>query len=569
MKLQLSMSSVRRRILSPYLLLGGTLFAFWVALWMRGFDLGVWGDVLAYEYHYSALGVRGGISWLVNTHWHRHLLAGLWSAPLHVLFPGQGAAWWASLFGLHFLGAFVAFALFDRVLQHRWRVVSFGASLLFALDSLHIWDHFEFGTNGVRNGALVLALLSMIAYFEYVKGDRRRFAWLGLSLLFFLISMMSYEQNQLFFLAYPLLALFAGQPSRRTVWDWKILEDLFLFPVLVALYVFLLWILYPTERGLAFTTSQLLNQVTDGLRLLLDPGLWLERISPTLQADMLLLTLSLVSLFFLLLAGIARLPAALPTEDDSRALLWRAVLFGALLALLTILGVAPTSWPLRQNPRLIYAASLGLSFAGMALLMWAMIRLSRRFVFIALILPAIVAGAGASLGIHEHTTRLSCQAAREAVMTAIKETIPSFTGETPPYLLLISDAHPSDDLCLNAQDINYPYMFALLYNLSAVSGDAIYADALYFDVPETQRPAPEISGAEYSGQYIVVESEGIYSPLRPGVPIDPESLVIVRYDAATQTASIVDQLPDDVVAHANIEERVPIAWTTNYALIGR
>ena len=42
--------------------------------------------------------------------------------------------------------------------------------------------------------------------------------------------------------------------------------------------------------------------------------------------------------------------------------------------------------------------------------------------------------------------------------------------------------------------------------------------------------------ARSSGQFIVVEPEGIYSPLRHGEPIDPDRLVIVEYSSASGTA---------------------------------
>jgi len=558
---------------ASHLVLGLALLLMAGALLMRGLDLGLWGDVLALEYHFTTLGITGGMSWLVNTYWHRHLLGGVWYVPLRVFFPGQALPWWASSLGLHFVAAFAAFLLFDRILNGRWQAVSGAAALIFTTDTLYIFDHFEFGTNCVRNGALLLALLSMIAYFEYVRGDRKRFAWLGISLLLFFVSMMSYEQNQLFFLAYPLLAAFADrdhgwQLDRR--WGVQVAEDLFLFPVLVALYVLLLRIVYPVGSGLSLTIDWLLQQVGGALRLLVDPALWLERIAPVLQPDALPVTLLLIALAFVALALVARPPAAGVAErrpDVEPRLLWRAVIFGLALALLTIAGVAPTQWPLGRSARLIYAAGAGTALAGMALLAWAATRLPRRVLPAVLVIPAILVGTGASLGAQEHTARLACHTTRETVKAAIQEAIPAFSGERVPYLLLVSDADPTRDLCLNAQDINYPYMFALMYGLTSRVGDAIYADALYFTVPESQRPAAETQGSEYSGQYLVVEPEGIYSPLRPGVAIDPASLVIVRYDSATQSATVLDRLPDDLVARANVEVRAPIAWVTNREFI--
>jgi hypothetical protein len=98
--------------------------------------------------------------------------------------------------------------------------------------------------------------------------------------------------------------------------------------------------------------------------------------------------------------------------------------------------------------------------------------------------------------------------------------------------------------------------------------DGIAADAIYPDVPASAAPAPDVPGSLYSGPYIVVEPEGIYSPLNPRVPIDPQRLVIVYYDSQTQTARILDDLPPEVLETANIVQRAPIEWRTNYDLIG-
>jgi len=152
---------------------------------------------------------------------------------------------------------------------------------------------------------------------------------------------------------------------------------------------------------------------------------------------------------------------------------------------------------------------------------------------------------------------------REAVKTAIFEAVPSWNGDTPPYLLIYSDSHPTRDLALHAQDVKFPLMFDMMYGV-----DGIAADAIYPDVPASSAPAPDVPGSRYNGPFIVVEPEGIYSPLQPGVPIDPQRLIILYYDSRTKTAQVVDEIPADVLANANIIERAPIEWRTNYDLIG-
>jgi len=73
--------------LIPYLITGTVLALLFAVIAARGFGWGMYKDVLAYEWHYETLGVRQGWRWLIHVHWTRHLLAGIVSAPIHLLFP--------------------------------------------------------------------------------------------------------------------------------------------------------------------------------------------------------------------------------------------------------------------------------------------------------------------------------------------------------------------------------------------------------------------------------------------------------------------------------------------------
>ena len=85
----------------PYLILALMLGLTYAALAARGFALGFYGDVTAYQFHYRFDGVIGGMNWLVAEHWQRHLLGALLSAPLHILAPSRYELWYALALGLH------------------------------------------------------------------------------------------------------------------------------------------------------------------------------------------------------------------------------------------------------------------------------------------------------------------------------------------------------------------------------------------------------------------------------------------------------------------------------------
>ena len=175
---------------------------------------------------------------------------------------------------------------------------------------------------------------------------------------------------------------------------------------------------------------------------------------------------------------------------------------------------------------------------------------------------AVLVAAGFSGLLSIQSEYIRQQAARQAVLNAIQSVISQVSTDPLPYLLLVSDAHPSNDLWLYAQDNRFPYTFDLMYDVTGMP-----VDALYMDVDPADAPPPDVPGSRYQGKFIVVEEEGIYSPLRPAEPIDPSRLVIIEYDSTSQTARILDELPEDVLARANIVERVPIEWKTNHSLV--
>src|SRR5215218_8921947 len=87
-------TSMRQSAISrlwPCVLLLAIFGVAFVVLIVRDLNLGFTGDLLDYAYHYQRFGTFGGMRWLVVDHLQRHLFAGLFSAPLAYLFPGQSA----------------------------------------------------------------------------------------------------------------------------------------------------------------------------------------------------------------------------------------------------------------------------------------------------------------------------------------------------------------------------------------------------------------------------------------------------------------------------------------------
>lgn len=548
----------------PLLLLLLVLGAAWLALLARGLDLGFTGDLLDYAYHYERFGTFGGMQWLVTEHLHRHLFAGLFSAPIAYLFPNQSAVWYAYAFAAHFGAAVVAYLLAAAVLRGRRLWLAFTAALLFAFHTLHTTLNFEFPTSGHGNSAFVLALLSLYLFLQYVRRGRRNRWWLELSLAAYIVAVGTYEQTVLFFLLHPLIAWFedraAGVRRSPVAFVRRALADSFWFPVFVVIYLYLLRVLF-TSSDLRLSPEWILSQLVNGLRAEVEPGPFFARIAPAWSGGWLPLTLVL-ALLFAALYGLwsRRQPATTaPTQTGGFGFAYLGVL-GLGISLVSIAGVAPTDWGILQHPRMIYPSAVGFGFLLAALSATLVWRAPVLRWPVALLLGLLIA----SGAVRYYTVQSDYQAqaaARQRVIDAVTAVVPDVTGDPPPYLLIYSDAHPQD-LWLFAQDYRFPYTFDRIYGVVGMP-----VDVLYFDLDPALAPPDDQPGSEAHGQYLVVEPEGIYSPLQHGVPIDPSRLIVVYYDSATGTAQVMDRLPDDVRERANIVARADIDWRSNRALI--
>jgi len=549
---------------TPLLLLVLLFGLTWLALVLRGLEFGFTGDLLDYAFHYDRLGTFGGMRWLVTEHLQRHVIAGLVSAPIAYLFPGQAAPWYAYLFLVHFIDAILVFFLANTLLHGRYRWVSFAAALVFAFHVVQVPTLLGFPTGGHRTTALGFSLISLWLYVLYRRRAGR--GWLELSFIGYVVAILLYEQTVLFFLLHPLFAYLedarAGNVRFNLRWLLRLAVDSAAFPLFVVGYLFLLSVLFPPSDQLTLNPEHLLNQVRGGLLLTLDPAYLLAIIGSAITAAP-LLTLAGVLAVFGLLAGMMRHTPTTPGAHSRRALGGLAVI-GLALIFASVLGVSPSEWAIADHPRSVYAASVGLGFlvaGGLALLLSYVPTAGVRVALFSLAV-ALFVGSGFSEFFVQQDGAQARADIRDRFFAAVHAAVPAVDRDNPPYLLIYTDAHPTDDLWLYAQDNRFTLAFDWLYGTNDMPVDVIYAN-----LDPALAPPDTLPGRRYNGQFIVVEPEGIYSPLKPFVPIDPERLIVVAYDSATGEARVVDSLPADVRASANIVERAPVEWRTNHALL--
>ncbi len=552
----------------PLIVLIGALALTLIALLMRGLDLGFSGDLLDYAYHYDRFGTFGGMQWLVTEHLHRHLLAGLFSAPIAYLFPfsGPSTAWYSYAVLVHFANAVMVYGLATTILRGQRRWLALGAALIFAFYALQTETQLRFPTSGHRNSALFLALLSLWLHLRYVRGRRRNHWWHELSLAAYVIALMTYEQTVLFFLLHPLIAWFEdrhnGTLDRPAPWLARVALDSLWYPLIVAGYLFLLRVLFPPGDDLSLAPQRLLAQIGGGLGMIFSPTVYAALIGPALIGGALIVTVGLFVGTFALVFGVAAAEPAAPRRDDTLNLAY-LTLFGLGIVVAIILGAAPTSWIIPENPRIIYPAGIGVALlvtGGVSLLLARVPSAVARRAILALIVAAVV-GTGATRLFQQREVVAHENDIRQQVLDAVKAAVPAFTGELRPYFLLVTDVSP-DDLYLHAQDIVFPLLFDRLYQT-----DGILADAVFYGLDRRNAPDSAAGQRAYNGQFISAGPDGLYSPTSPHIAIDPARLVIVRYDSATGRATVLDQLPTDVLERGNLIAFTPFGWKTNRNLI--
>ncbi len=531
--------------------LGGLLIAMYTALAVRGFNFGLVADVLTYIYRYETLGTRGGMNWLVVEHWHRHLAGALVSAPLHVLFPPDDDVWFAVAFFLHFLNAFVFFLFLLDWQRGRGQYLVFAVGLVFALDTLDVIYQFIYGTSSHQKIALTFALLSLWGYMRYVRNGRQQLTLYTVSLFCFAVGGAIYEQSLFFFLLHPFLAVLEewrkpiSQP--RTRYAMRLLNDILPYGVFVLAYVYLLDVLFLSSMSNA-SLGHVLRQFVDAFLIAFSPLEVGARVLPSWQGAWALLSGGM-ALLVGVIVWFARRRA--PHIPDVRPLL----LFGVGLAVLNVGNVAPTNFNIGFDSRLIYAMSLGNSLIFVAVLDWLTRRIPARgvgsSVFAAGI--ALFVASGATHFFQTQTEFIRQDNAREAARTAIYEALPHWDEETPPYLLVLTDKHANDELALFARNYDFPFIFDLMYNT-----EGILADAVFYDVTEPPQS---------SGKHIIATREGIISPLRPDLRIDPARMIVIAYNSETQTATVLDEVPPDALPGSNLVAEVPFDWETNRAYL--
>jgi hypothetical protein len=571
------MSVTRRALfhhLWPYLLLIAILALVFAALALIGLDLGFNGDVLGFEYHFQTLGLRGGMRYVLE--WdRRHLLSGQFYALLHYFFPGQSAAWYGTSLLTQFLIAPVVFLFSDTILRGRWRWLSFAAALVFAFHTRQTMSHFETPTSGYRKIAMALAVLSLWCYLHYVRGKRLQHFWRDFSIVCYAVAVMLYEATVLFFVIHPLIAYLESPPGKswRERWHWLRLAalDSLWYPVIFGLYWYLLNTLLPEyqgPKGTYLNLQQFVTQITGAFTGEFSLQNMLARYLPAFDREWFWLTL-LVSLVVFLIFWYWRL--LLETDEQTPVALGALILIGLGIYALNVIGTFPGDRPLSDQyhaPRSLSPSAIGIAFVFLGALAWLLQKISqparRRAIFAFVI--AFLVGTGVTRLFQVQADFLQLANGQREFQQAFLRAVPALEGDVSPYIVIFSDAHPNDDLGLNAQDLRFPLMFDMMYDTQGIA-----ADALFFDVPErfpkSWSPPEDMPANDYVGPYILVDESGIYSPLQPGVPIPPERLVIVEYNSQTKEARVLDELPPDIVARTNIVQRVPIEWETNWLLI--
>lgn len=546
----------------PFVLLSLILLAVFILLAARDLDLGFVGDILGVEHAFGRLGVRQGIQFTFLDD-RKHLLLGIFYSAIYALWPGQSAAWYGSSIFLHFANSLLVYALANTLQRSRW--LSFAAALAFAFHVRQIDVLFDIATGGHQKIAFGLTLLALLFHIRYLRAARRHNLWHGFSILCYMLGIFLYETTLLYFLLIPVINRFIDPPqSNRRAWLLQTLNDMFWYPILFAFF----WLLYTllvseSPARFALTPAHLLAQFGGALRAEFWPGEWLTQAGAAFSSAGFGVTLLCMLPVIL---GITLWQTTSRNEGPGATL----AIVGAGAFLANVLAVAPGHWSLDTNPRLVYPAAMGVVYIVLGGLVWAMGQLRLSTTFKALIFAtaaALMTGPGVATLFHTQEIYLNEDHARQQVITAIREIVPSFDGTIPPYLLLVSDIDP-DAYSLHAQDIRFPFMFDLAYG-----AEGILADAVYYDVPQTfppeARPAPDLPMSRYIGPYIVVEKDAIYSPLRPGLPIDPERLVVIGYDSVSGRAELLDRVPNATLETGNIilREGAP-PLVTNFDLIG-
>ena len=446
------------------------------------------------------------------------------------------------------------FPLVDTLQSGQRRWLAFAVACFFVFDTLQTPSNIEFATGSHRKASLILAALSLWSYIRFVRGRRRQPGWHLFNIAAFMLAVMIYEQSFFFFILHPVIAFVEdrrqGEFGLNRRWLWLAIRDSLLHVLVIAIVVYLLLTLFRGNDNLRLTPTYLLNQVADGLVLLLSPAAIIERLALAAamsQVWVMALLAALTSLFF---GGwIWHTPNETSTPWSP---LW-IMLFGLLLMLLNLLNTAPTVWSFANNPRLLYASSIGSSMLWVGLLALA-VDVHRRLggMIFALAMAILLAPSISFLYEHQAIHRAHDQISSRTFQ-AIFDAIPAFADEAEPYLLLLTDRHAEAELALHPRDVNFPHVFGLHYGIREFR-----ADAVLFNDDESQKI-----------QQIQLREDGIISPLTPGEVIGYHRVIVVSYDSRHNRAAVLDRLPDDARRRGNFEIHADRMLQTNWSLLPR
>lgn len=538
----------------PYGLLILLSLAAYLTLAARGFTLGFYGDVVAYQYYFEFRGVLGGMNWLITEHWQRHLLGGLFAAPMHVFAPYRYDLWYALTLFLHFLAGPFIFMFIDTLQRGQRRWLGFAVALVFLFDTLQTPSNIEFATGADHRVFLIMALLSLWAYVQFARSGRQKLIWYIINVVAYIIAIMTYEQSFFFFLLHPFIAIVEdrrrGEFERSIRYVWLNVRDNLLHVFILVIYVYFLMMLFRGgDYGIDLSLGHMLGQVADGIRVVFDPVALLNRLSQAwaLSQWWLIALFAAVLVYFI--------PAwVVNAREEGQGTPWSPpllIMLGLLMALLAILNSSPTVMPFSHHTRLLFAASLGSALALLGALAWIVDWNRRIGSAVAGIVVAALVGPGASFVFEHQAIHLSRDARSSRVYEAILEAAPEFAEGAEPYLLLLSDVDAEQELWLHPRDVHFPRVFGLRYGIQDFA-----ADAVLFDYAGRPNPAQ-----------IRLTENGIVSPLKPREVIDYDRLIIIQYDSVSNSIKILDRLPEDVLSRGNFDIRADVEMETNWSLL--
>ena len=294
---------------------------------------------------------------------------------------------------------------------------------------------------------------------------------------------------------------------------------------------------------------------------------YIERLLPAFRPEWLIWTIIAVVFSAILLWWAMRDETL--SRETTRRFVVIGVVFGIVMMVLNALLAFQTNFSPVQTPRTAYPFQWGFAWVVTAVLVWVVGFIPRANLrkSVLLVLVSVVVGASVIVLFQWRDTFDQDNEIRQAVLQATKDAVPGFVEDVEPYLVLLTDPdyHETMVQALHARDANFAQHFALLFDR-----DKIHADVFYYDVTQ---PAPEVPAERaIAVPFIIVEDDGVYSPLRallptPYAPANPDNMVILFYELETQTVKVLDTVPEDLLTGANVVERVPITWTTNYDIL--